>query len=309
MRALISGGAGFIGSHLAEALLAAGHEVVILDNFATGSPDNVPDDAKFQPGDVRAVLSLARAGGRWDVIYHAAATYRDPSDWEEDASVNVMGTVNVVREAMEWGAKVVYFQTSLCYGTDPYRGRRPEPLALDAPLAPRGSYAVSKTAGEAYIRDSGVPYVSLRLANMIGPRNLSGPVPAFYKRLAAGQPCTVVDSRRDYMFVSDLVRVAVMAAERGSGAYHVSSGRDYATCEVYEAVCAAMGVEPVFVPLTPRGPDDAPTILLDPLRTESEFGWGPRTSLSDGIAAAVAWYREHGVAQTYTHLRMEEARG
>jgi UDP-glucose 4-epimerase len=294
MRVLITGVAGFIGSRLAEAMLAHGHEVAGLDNLSTGLLANVPEGVDFHRRDVRAPINFDQ---RFDAIYHCAASYKDREAWAMDADVNVLGTINVVRRAQQDGAKLVYFQTSLCYGPNPA-----SPVTLDAPLNPVGSYAVSKTAGEAYIRDSKVPYVSLRLANMYGPRNLSGPVPTFWKRITGGQTCTVVESRRDFVFVDDLIWVAVNAATKGEGAYHIASGTDKSIAELYAAVVQAMGVRAPEPLVVPRGPDDVATILLDPSRTLADFGWTARTSLEDGIAKAVQWYEEHGVAATYTHL-------
>jgi UDP-glucose 4-epimerase len=294
MRVLITGMAGFIGSRLAEALLHHGHEVYGIDNLSTGREGNVPDQAHLIVGDIREDIPP----GPWDVIYHAAASYKDREAWESDATTNLDGTIAVIREAQRHDSRIVYFQTSLCYGPNPVT-----PVQINAPLDPRGSYAVSKTAAESYIRDSGVSYVSLRLANMYGPRNLSGPVPAFYKRLAAGEPCTVVDSRRDFMYVDDLIWVAVKAATQGDGVYHVSSGADAPISAVYLAVGQAMGVafpEPAIVP---RGPDDVATLLLDPMRTRAEFGWEAKTPLNVGIERAVRWYEANGVMDVYTHLK------
>jgi UDP-glucose 4-epimerase len=293
MKILITGIAGFIGSHLAEALLAQGHEVVGIDNLSTGRRDNVPD-CEFHEGDVRGWLPSA------EVIYHCAASYKDRDDWERDASVNVGGTINVVREAQRTGARVVYFQTSLCYGPHPF-----SPVSVNDPLDPHGSYAVSKTAGESYIRDSGLDWVSLRLANMYGPRNLSGPVPTFYQRLTEGKPCTVVDSRRDFVFVDDLIDVAVQALTVGTGAYNVSSGIDASIDYLYHALAEAMGIEAPDPSVIPRGPDDVATLLLDPTRTEDVFNWRAETSLVDGLRYAVDWYREHPVTETFTHLVMK----
>lgn len=302
MKALVSGAAGFIGSRLSEALLGHGWEVAGIDDLSTGSVDSVPDGVEFTLGDVRRRTDIPR--GDWDVVYHCAASYRDRGDWERDASTNVLGTINVVREAERSGAKVVYCQTSLCYGPNPYSGEdiRSGPLPTSAPIDPHGSYAVSKTAGERYIMDSGLPFVSLRLANIYGPRNLSGPIPAFYQRLSRGEPCTVVDSRRDFVFVDDMVWVAVRAATRGSGVYHVSSGSDVSIAEVYCAVADAMGVDAPEPVVAPRGPDDVATLLLDPSRTQEEFGWTAQTPLARGVERAVAWYGRHGVRATYTHL-------
>jgi UDP-glucose 4-epimerase len=294
MKILVTGAAGFIGSRLSEALLGHGHDVVGIDDLSTGRADNFPGDLLI--GDIRSPSRFPLA--HWDVIYHCAASYKDRSDWERDASVNVLGTINVVREAQRTGAKLVYFQTSLCYGAT--EGL----VGIDHELAPHGSYAVSKTAGEAFIRDSGVPYVSLRLANIYGPRNLSGPVPTFYQRLTQDKPCTVVQTRRDFVFVDDLVWVAVKAATQGTGVYHVSSGSDVSIYMLYKAISAELAIDsdPEIID---RGPDDVGTLLLDPSRTEVEFGWKATTPLQEGIPKGIAWYRDHPVTETYTHLALK----
>lgn len=291
MKVLITGIAGFIGSHLAEALLADGHEVAGVDDLSTGRRENVPDKAWFHYGDVRGWLPPGA-----EVIYHCAASYKDRTDWERDASVNVLGTINVVREAAKTGARLVYFQTSLCYGLRPV-----SPISVDAPLAPTGSYAVTKTAGEAFIRDSGLDWVSLRLANVYGPRNLSGAVPTFYQRIAAGKPCTAVETRRDQVYIDDLVRLARTVLDRGSGPYHAASGADVWIPDLYSAIADEMASDHVASIVEP-GPDDAPSILLDPSRTTDELGWTATVPLAEGIARTVAWYREHPPTETYSHL-------
>lgn len=294
MRCLITGAAGFIGSHLADRLRAGGHEVVGIDNLSTGRAANFAGDLVV--GDICDGLPA----GPFDVVYHCAASYRDKNDWERDARTNVLGTIAVVRAALGWNARLVYFQTSLCYGPNPA-----SPVQTDAPLGPRGSYAVSKTAGETYIRDSGLDWVSLRLANIYGPRNLSGPVPTFYQRLTQGLPCTIVDSRRDFVFIDDLLRVAVHAIARGRGIYHVSSGTDQSIADIYDAVAGALGMKPPPVEIIARGADDVATLLLDPIDTLQEFGWTAKTPLVTGIHEAVEWYRTHGVTETFTHLTMK----
>lgn len=292
MKVLITGAAGFIGSHIADAL--EGHQVTGIDNLSTGRRDNWPGDLII--GDIVDSLPDAEP----DVIYHCAASYRDRDDWEGDARTNVLGTINVVRLAQRTGAKIVYMQTSLCYGPNPE-----SPVKRTSRLDPHGSYAITKTAAEQFIADSGAPYVSLRLANMYGPRNLSGPVPTFYKRLSAGEPCTVVDSRRDFVFVADLVRLALQCATAGSGVYHASTGSDHSIADLYRAVVDAMGIEAAEPAVVARGGDDAATLLIDPSETERHFGWRAVTPLRQGIRAAVDWYAEHGVTETYTHLAVK----
>lgn len=304
MNVLVTGAAGFIGSHIAERLEDRGDHVTGIDNLSTGLRDNFPEPHRLIVGDIaeRRMLEYAFAASAPEVVFHCAASYKDPSAWELDARTNVRGTIEVLRLAATYDVRrIVYFQTSLCYGLNPA-----SPVTLEHPLDPTSSYAITKTAAEQFIRLSGLDYVSLRLANIYGPRNLSGPPPAFYRRLAAEQPCTVVDTSRDFVFVDDLVDFAVrMADERRGGIWHVASGRTRTILKVYEAVADAMGLELPAPRVTPHGADDAATILIDPSRTEQAFGWRASTPFDEGIARAVAWYDEHGVANTYTHLELK----
>lgn len=302
MTILITGAAGFIGSHLADHLVAAGHTVVGVDNFETGRPENFPEAGELVEGDLVDLIADLVDDVEPEVVVHCAASYKDGSNWSGDIRTNALGSALVARACLEHGVRrLVYFQTALCYGNAPVN----QPVRIDDALAPESSYAISKTAGERYIVQSGIDYVSFRLANVYGPRNVSGPVPTFFRRLSAGEPCTIVDSRRDFVYVDDLVEVVLRALDDGpSGAYHVSSGHDFAIGELYDAVCEALGVD---VPATriPRPAEDAATILLDPSLTEQTFGWRTTTTLERGVRAAVDWYRENGVGETYTHLALK----
>src|SRR3954447_13221754 len=195
MKVLITGGGGFIGSHLADRLAAADHEVVVVDNFATGRRDNLDDqpDVTVVEADIAEPAGIDAAFGAVgspDVVVHAAASYKDPQAWVEDVRTNAIGTANVVRAAQASGCeRLVYFQTALCYGTQPLE----QPITLSHPIRPDCSYAISKTAGEEYIQMSGLDYVSFRLANIIGPRNLSGPLPTFFMRLTTDKSVFVMD--------------------------------------------------------------------------------------------------------------------
>lgn len=307
MNILVTGACGFIGSHLAEHFLASGHRVVGIDNLSTGRLENFPDDlaAELVEGDIanRRELAFAFALAQPDVVYHCAASYADRDAWERDARTNVLGTIEVLRLCAEYEVRrLVYFQTSLCYGLAPE-----SPVKPDAPIDPTSSYAISKTAAEQYIAMSGIDYASLRLANIYGPRNLSGPVPTFFRRIQRGEPCTIVDTRRDFVFVGDLVDIAARMAEPEApgGVWHVGSGHDEAILTMFDAVVEAMGADVEPVPVIPRGPDDAFTILVDPTLTEQAFGWSAKTPLQQGIEAAVAWYEAHGVEQTFTHLAIK----
>jgi UDP-glucose 4-epimerase len=309
MSVLITGGAGFIGSHLAERLLGRGDQVVVIDNFATARRDSLP----VHPGLtlVEGTIADAELVGRTleavrpAVVVHAAASYKDPADWSEDARTNVLGTANVVQASRRAGVRrLIYLQTALCYGLRPLE----QPITLAHPLRPEGSsYAISKTAGEHYVRLSGLDFISFRLANVYGPRNLSGPLPTFFQRLSRGKPCFVMDTRRDFVYVQDMLQVVVQAVDGAGepGIYHIASAGDRAIKELYAATVQAMGLHGLpDVEVRPRGADDAFTILLDASRTGRDFAWRATTPLEDGVRAAVAWYRTHGVEQTFTHLTL-----
>lgn len=306
MKIFITGGCGFIGSHIAERLTARGDSVVVIDNFATARRDTLADGPylRIVEGTIadRDLIRSLIGDFKPDLVIHAAASYKDPNDWTSDALTNVAGTANVVQAAVDCGCRrLVYFQTALCYGLKPIE----QPITLGHPILPGdSSYAISKTAGEHYIRLSGLDYVSFRLANAYGPRNLSGPLPTFFHRLTTGKPCFVMNTRRDFIFVDDLVDCVIGAVDgKGHGVYHIASGSDFSIKELFDETVAALGIaleRPVEE--RERHPDDAYTILLDPSRTIGEFGWSVKTPLREGVAKAVAWYRTHGISQTFTHL-------
>jgi len=308
MKVLITGGAGFIGSHLADRLLARGDKVLVIDNYATGRRDNLKPHANLTvvEGTIADRQAVNDAFGSFgpDLVIHAAASYKDPDNWVEDARTNVEGTANIMKASKVAGVKrVIYFQTALCYGLVPLE----QPITLKHPIRSTGSsYAVSKTAGEQYVDLGGIDYISFRLANAYGPRNLSGPLPTFYHRLTSNKPCFVMDTRRDFIYVDDLV-ACVMKAIDGAGrkgAYHISSGSDYAIKDLFDATVKALDVKldkPVEV--RPRQPDDTYTILLDPSETNKDFGWKVTTPLEAGVDRAIRYYKEFGISQTYTHLK------
>lgn len=315
MRILITGGAGFIGSHLADALLAEGETVFVIDNYSTGRRDNLKpqDRLTVLEGTIADTPLVDRVFDDFkpEVVVHAAASYKDPEAWAEDATTNVLGTINVVKAAKRVNIRrLIYFQTSLCYGLQPLE----QPITLKHPLYSGGygggsSYAISKTGGEQYIELGGFEFLSFRLANAYGPRNLSGPLPTFYHRLTTGKPCFVMDTRRDFIFIDDLVEV-VLKAIRGMGTkgyYHISSGSDFSIKELFDATVKALEIKlDEDVEVRPRGADDVYTILLDPVKTNRDFQWQTKTPLEVGVRAAIEWYKAYGITQTFTHLKQAE---
>ncbi|GAM97951.1 nucleotide sugar epimerase/dehydratase [alpha proteobacterium U9-1i] len=310
MRTLITGGCGQVGSHVAELLLARGDDVLALDNLVTGRRIHLPEDAdrlRVVEGSItdKTLVDALFEEFKPDAVVHTAASYKDPEDWYSDTMTNVVGGANVVRAAKDHKVgRFIYFQTALCYGVKPLE----QPITLNHPKFPaNSSYAISKTAAEDYLEISGLDYVTFRLANVIGPRNVSGPLPIFFSRLRDEKKCFVTEARRDFVFVGDLARTAIRAVDgKGAGAYHFSSGKDIAIKELYDAVVAAMKLNHYPEPeVRPLGADDARTILLDPSRTFDDFGEVRFTPLADFIPSAIDYYREHGVHGEYTHLKLK----
>ena len=311
MKVFITGGNGQVGSTVAEMLLARGDTVVSIDNFTTGRRDNLLAHERLTQVE-DTIVDAARvdrlcAQVKPDVVVHTAASYKDPDDWSTDALVNAAGTATIAKACkVHKVGRLVYFQTALCYGTRPLQ----QPIRLDHPLDPgNSSYAISKTAGEHYVQFSGVDWVTFRLANVIGERNVSGPLPIFYGRLSKGQRCFVTPARRDFCYAGDLARVVVQAADgRGRGTYHFSSGKDVAIRELYDAVVTAMKLNERPEPeMKPLGPDDAASILLDPSRTFADFADVTFTALDDIARLSVARWATAGVVGGYTHLKAARA--
>lgn len=315
MKVLITGGAGFIGSNLVDNLLKKNHQVCVIDNYQTGRKDNLSPQFNLQiiEGTIAdgELVNSTLENFRPDIVVHAAASYKDPNNWIEDAQTNIIGSINITEASKKVGVKrLIYFQTALCYGLQPIE----QPITFKHPLFSGGysggsSYAISKTAGEQYIELSGLDFISFRLANAYGPRNLSGPLPTFFQRLTNNKPCFVMDTRRDFIFINDLVAV-VMKAISGlgeKGYYHISSGSDYSIKELFDATVAALGIKlEKDVEVKERNADDVYTILIDPSKTEKTFDWKVTTPLEEGVSKAIEYYKEFGLTQTFTHLKATE---
>jgi|TARA_B110000495_G_C22890450_1_gene519369 nucleoside-diphosphate-sugar epimerase len=305
MRILITGGAGCLGSNLIEKFIPLGFEILVLDNFATGSREVVPkveglDVVEGSIADEDLVMQCFQQFNP-NLVIHSAAAYKDPTDWKEDSLTNVIGTINVAKAAEKVGCeKIINFQTALCYG-------RPDqlPISVNHPLRPFTSYGISKTAGEQYLLNSGLPVISLRLANVTGPRLAIGPIPTFYQRIKSNKSCFCSDTRRDFLDMEDFVSLMelVISNEVPSGVYNVSTGESRSILDVFEAVSSYLGIvleNPP--PVIPAGDDDVPEVVLDPLMTEQLLGWKAKFGFEETIHRMLAWYDSHGVSAIHSHL-------
>jgi UDP-glucose 4-epimerase len=307
VRILVTGAAGQVGSHVVDEAIARGDDVVGIDNFATGRQVHVARDSRYRfvEGSIgdRDLVARVFRDFRPDVVVHTAAAYKDPDDWHTDVDTNIRGMVNLIEASKANGAgRFIYFQTALIYGVKPQEN----PVTLTHPRrVDNSSYSISKGAAEDYLVLSGLDYVTFRLANVIGPRNVSGPLPIFYQRLSEGKKCFVTPARRDFVYVGDLVKTVMTATTGiGHGPYHFSSGGDVPIIELYDAVVKAMGIDDYPEPdRRELSPDDAPSILLDPSRTIADFGPIEFTPLEVTAWTAVKYYQEFGVTGGFTHLK------
>lgn len=293
--AVVTGGAGFIGSHLATRLLADGYEVVVVDDLTTGREDRVPDGADFQKLDIvdydglQEVVTAAKP----EAIFHLGAqsmvTVSVTDPWR-DCDVNVKGTLNVLQAAREGEVPVVFSSTGgALYGNEAVI---PTPeTALPAPLAP---YGASKWAGEAYMitlaAATGTKHSVCRLGNVYGPfqnpHGEAGVVAIISHKLWSGERATLFGHGkpvRDYVHVSDVVDALVRACGAG-GTYNVSAGKAIPVSEIYDLLRDASGsdIEPELADLRPGEMEAA---LLDPSRAREELGWEATTPLAEGVAA------------------------
>lgn len=307
MRVLVTGGAGMVGSHVSELLEARGDEVITVDNFATGRPEHLINLVKAEKtqdsiSNEKLIEKLSSRYSHLDAIVHTAASFANGNDWHEHINTNILGTALVTRLAQKYNSRLIYFQTALCYGPNPTT----QPVPLEYPRQPIGSsYAISKTAGEFYIEQSGIDFVTFRLANIVGPRNLSGPLPIFYKRITNGEKCTVANAKRDFIDVRDLAPVVIQAVDgRGSGAYHFSSGKDVSIVDLYKIVVNTMSVakEPEF-DYQENAAGGPSSILLDPTRTYTDFDMPNLRPIEATVKGAIDYYRQFGVTREITHLK------
>lgn len=305
MRILITGGAGCLGSNLIEHWLPTGHKIMVIDNFATGKREVVPEvqGLTITEGDIANEELVNQTFDKFapDVVVHAAAAYKDPDNWIEDTRTNVIGSANVAKASKKCGVKrLINFQTALCYG-------RPKqlPIPADHPTAPFTSYGITKTAGEQLMLMSGSPTLSLRIANVTGPRLAIGPIPTFYKRLKACQSCFCSDSSRDFLDMSDFLTFMDLAIQiqAKTGVFNVSSGEAHSIKEIFELVTDYLGLDHEEVPVVPVGNDDVPVVALDPSKTAEAFNWSAKVSFKETIYRQLAWYDQHGISDVFSHLK------
>ncbi|MDX6477262.1 MAG: UDP-glucose 4-epimerase [Gaiellaceae bacterium] len=291
----MTGGAGFIGSNLVDALIERGDEVVVVDNFATGKREHLNPKATLLEHDIREPYDLEA-----DVVFHLAAQADVQTSMkrpEYDAAVNVVGTVNVLQASAQ--AQIIFASS----GGAGY-GECPVPAGEDAAFLPLSPYGIAKKCGEEYLlgwnRIHGTTHMPLRFANVYGPRQdagLEGGVVAiFLERLARGEGATIFGDggqSRDFVYVDDVVAAMLASVGRTGGPYNVGTGEDTTVAHLHAASAKVAGTDAAPRFEEPRL-GDVRRSVLDVARIERELGWRAQVPLAEGLRRTWAWMQEHG---------------
>ncbi|MFP6664007.1 MAG: NAD-dependent epimerase/dehydratase family protein [Deltaproteobacteria bacterium] len=304
MKVLVTGGAGFIGSHIADACVAAGYEVVVIDDLSSGKRHQVPPQASFHEVDIRAPeIAAILAAERPEVLIHHAAQMdvrRSVADPRFDAQVNIDGFLNLLEAGRASGLRRVLFASS---GGAGYGEQKEFPATENHPLAPMSPYGVAKIASELYLGSYraiyGLEWVALRYANVYGPRQdphgEAGVVAIFARKLLAGEIPTINGDggqTRDYVFVADLVR-ANLALIRSDycGALNFGTGIETDVNRLHELLAEACGQGGVAANRGPAMPGEQRRSVISPARAGEVLGWHPEVSLESGIPQTVDFFR------------------
>ena len=305
MKILVTGGAGFIGSHVVDAYLAAGHEVAVIDNFSTGNEHNLNSGARLHRVDLRepSAISSLVSTFRPDVVNHHAAQAEVPRSVEDpafDAQVNLIGGINLLKACVDHGVKKFIFIST---GGALYGEPDVVPCDEDHPVRPLSPYGTSKFCFEQYLgtfqRTFGLEHTVLRYSNIYGPRqdfqSEEGRVIAiFASRMLEGRPVTIDgdgEQARDMLYVGDVAVANLAALDRGAnGTYHVSSGYAVTVSDLFRklAILTDYAQQPQH---GPRRRGDVYRIALDNSRAQRELGWKPAVQLEEGLSSTVEYFR------------------
>ncbi|TKS60797.1 MAG: UDP-glucose 4-epimerase [Nitrospira sp.] len=304
MKVLVTGGAGFIGSHVVDRLVEEGHHVVVVDNLSSGKRKNVNRAASLYKLDIQSGrIERVFRNERPNVVIHLAAQIsvrRSVEDPVFDAQVNVLGTMNVLQQAVRHGARKVVFSSS---GGAIYGEQETYPAPESHATKPLSPYGISKLCGEHYLsyfqRISGIQVVSLRYANVYGPRQdpegEAGVVAIFIQKMLNNeQPIINGNGRqtRDFVFVDDVAEANLAAMGQDSqGVYNVGTGAETSINELFRMLASLMGSACKEMH-GPAKPGEQMRSVIDPSKIRQELGWDPKAELTDGLKKTVAFFRE-----------------
>lgn len=305
MRLLVTGGAGFVGSHVVDRLIGDGHSVDVVDNLTTGRLERVHHRAQLHVCDLRDIrLDTVVTAARPEVVVHIAAQAAVPRSVADplfDATVNVLGTIALLESCRRAGVRrVVYTST----GGAGYGDTDVLPTPEDHPVRPASPYGVSKITAERYLECwaglTGGRGLTLRLANVYGPRQdpagEAGVIAIFTSRLLAGDPCIVNgdgEQTRDYVYVGDVADAIVRGATAvdAGGVANIGTGAETTVNELYRRLARLAGVDRA-AEHAPAKPGEQRRSVLDATRAERLLGWSARTTLDEGLTQTVQWFRK-----------------
>ena len=300
MRVIVTGGAGFIGSHIVDALVAAGHTVWVCDDLSSGKMDNINPSARFEQCDIADPIQFLSFCGElhFDAICHQAAQsslLRSVEEPDLDARVNILGTINVIQAARRAGARIVMASTSAVYADFPQL----QPYQEDGMLNPTRPYGIAKMAAEYYVRASGLRYTILRYGNVYGPRQVpvgeNQLVPRALDYIYKGAPFVVNgdgEQTRDFVYVKDISEANVKAIESGvTGIFNAGSGKQHSVNEVLVILKELTHFAGEFRH-GPGKPNEPRRVLLDSTRAHRGLGWWATIELFYGLLWTTQWYRE-----------------
>lgn len=312
MRVLVTGGAGFIGSHLAAAYCAQGHEVAVLDNCSTGSARSIPGGVRFYRVDIRTYQDVFAAfqDFRPELISHHAAHVSVPRSFdkpEEDAAINIVGSINVVQAGLKLGVRrIVAASSAAVYGVP---GRFP--VSERTAARPQSPYGISKLAMEQYLQRlcewRGIEWVVLRYANVYGPGQYAGGeagvVASMASRLAAGQAVTIYGDgkqTRDYIAVEDVVRANLQATRQGKGVYVIGTGKEADVLTILAQLRQTIGISEreAVTQFMPGRSGDVRKWVYTIAKARRDLAWEPTVALADGLRATAQWYVQEGYANS-----------
>ncbi len=307
MKILVTGGAGFIGSHIVDQCIARGHEVAVIDNLweeGGGKEQNLNPKARFFRADItdenalQSIFDEVRPG----VVCHQAAQHSvaiSTKNPQFDARVNVLGLLNVLTQCTRVGTrKVVFASSGATYGT-PAR----LPIDEEVPQRPESPYGITKMVAEHYLRywqaDNGLIYTALRYGNVYGPRQdpngEAGVIAIFAKRFLNHEPVRIDwdgEQQKDYVFVEDVARANVLAIEQGDNdIFCIGTGKGASVNQLYNALATITGYKPEIV-RAPKRPGDIYLSYFDCSKAERVLGWKPQVTLNEGIAKTVEFFRQ-----------------
>jgi len=310
MKILVTGGAGFIGSHVADAYLKAGHEVAVVDNLTASKRENLPPSCTFQEIDLldEPRLEAFFKDFRPELVSHHAALVDVRLSWEDpvsDARTNILGSLALLRQIVRWRTRKIIYSSS---GGAVYGEPVNLPVKEDDAIHPLSNYGVSKYAIELYIRSfqasADLRAVILRYPNVYGPRQdpagEAGVVAVFSRLLLQGERPRIFGDgtkTRDYLYIDDVIEANLLALQTSDdGVYNLGWGRQITDWEVFQAVRDAVGasVDPLF---ERKRPGEIDHICLDATRARTHLGWSPKLEFSDGVARTVAYWRCKAEAQ------------